>query len=188
VARRADAADHLVWMDLEMTGLDVEREVIVEVATLITDANLDLIAEGPDIVIQAPESALENMVPIVREMHAKSGLTEEIRASTTTLDEAEDRTLAFIREHCPKAGQHPLCGNSIATDRRFLLRYMPRIVEHLSYRMVDVSSVKELCRRWYPKAYVERPRKGEGHRALADIRESIEELRYYRRTVFVPEA
>lgn len=187
MARRVDPADHLVWMDLEMTGLDVEREVIVEVATLITDAQLEPVAEGPDIVIGAPEELLAGMVPVVREMHAKSGLTEEIRASTVTLEEAQAQTLAFIKEHCPKPRAHPLCGNSIATDKRFLLRYMTDIIDHLSYRMVDVSSIKELCRRWYPKAYMGRPRKGEGHRALADIRESVAELRYYRTAVFVSE-
>lgn len=187
MARRVDPADHLVWMDLEMTGLDVEREVIVEVATLITDAQLEPIAEGPDIVIGAPEELIAGMAPVVRDMHAKSGLTEEIRNSTVTVAEAEEQTLAFIKEHCPKKGAHPLCGNSIATDRRFLIAHMPRIVGHLSYRMVDVSSIKELCRRWYPKAYMGRPRKGEGHRAMADIRESLAELRYYRKVLFVSE-
>jgi oligoribonuclease len=178
----------LVWMDLEMTGLDPSNCVIVEIATIVTESSLEIVAEGPDLVLTATEAELDAMVPIVREMHAKSGLTERIRASEVTLEEAEEKTLAFVRKHCPKKGVHPLCGNSIGTDRRFVATYMPRLDAHLSYRSIDVSSIKELAKRWYPKSYEARPEKKKGHRALADIRESIDELRYWRRTVFAKEA
>ena len=180
------AAQRLVWIDLEMTGLDPDTCVIVEIATIVTDAELNIVAEGPELVIHATDEQLDAMVPIVQEMHRKSGLTPAIRESALTVAEAEEQTLAFIREHCPKKGSHPVCGNSIGTDRRFLARHMPRIEEHLSYRSIDVSTIKELARRWYPDQYVSRPRKAEGHRALADIRESIEELRYWRGAVFLP--
>ena len=186
MARKSPKSERLVWLDLEMTGLDPERCVIVEIATIVTDGELEIIAEGPDLVIHATDEQLEQMVPIVQEMHTRSGLLPEIRASTMTVADAEEQTLAFIREHCSKKGQHPLCGNSIGTDRRFLVRYMQRIENHLSYRSVDVSTIKELAKRWYPALYRERPRKAEGHRALADIRESIAELRHWRSTVFLP--
>lgn len=181
-------AHRLVWIDLEMTGLDAETCVIVEIATIVTDGDLNIIAEGPELVLHATDEQLAAMVPVVQEMHTRSGLLPEIQASTLTVAEAEEQTLAFIREHCSKKGAHPLCGNSIGTDRRFLLRYMPSIENHLSYRSVDVSTIKELARRWYPDLYQSRPRKGEGHRALADIRESIVELRHWRAAVFIPPA
>ena len=180
MARRPRKGHRLVWLDLEMTGLDPANCVIVEIATIVTESNLDLVAEGPDLVLTATEEELSGMVPIVRDMHAKSGLTERIRASQVTLAEAEEETLAFVRRHCPKKGVHPLCGNSIGTDRRFVATYMPKLDAHLSYRSIDVSSIKELAKRWHPKQYDLRPSKKKGHRALADIRESIEELAYYR--------
>jgi oligoribonuclease len=176
----------LVWMDLEMTGLDPATDVIVEVATLVTDDELGIIAEGPDLVIHQPEEALESMDPIVVEMHTKSGLLEAIRASPISLVDAGAATLEFIRTHAPEPRSVPLCGNSIGTDRRFLARYLPEIEAHLHYRSIDVSSVKELVRRWYPKIAQGRPQKVGQHRALDDIRESIDELRYYRDRVFVP--
>lgn len=184
MTRKSPRSHRLVWLDLEMTGLDPESCVIVEIATIVTDAELNVIAEGPDLVVHASEAQLAAMVPVVREMHTRSGLLGDIRASQLTVADAEVQTLAFVREHCPKKAQHPLCGNSIGTDRRFLARHMPRIENHLSYRSVDVSTIKELARRWYPELYKNRPRKAEGHRALADIRESIAELRYWRAAVF----
>jgi oligoribonuclease len=176
----------LVWMDLEMTGLDPAKCVVLEIATIVTESDLTVVAEGPDLVVHASEEELAGMAPVVREMHAKSGLTERVRKSRTALADAESQTLAFVKKHCRQKGIHPLCGNSIGTDRRFVAVYMPRIDRHLSYRMIDVSSVKELAKRWYPKEYDARPEKKKGHRALADIRESIEELRHWRRTVFKP--
>lgn len=176
--------DRLVWLDLEMTGLDPDKNVIVEIATLITEADLTLVAEGPDLVLHATEDDLAAMIPLVQEMHAKSGLTEQIRASTITVADAEQQTLAFIREHCPTPRVHPLCGNTIGTDRRFLAKHMNELEEFLSYRSVDVSSIKELARRWYPRAYAARPAKAECHRALDDIRESVAELAYWRGKVF----
>jgi oligoribonuclease len=176
----------LVWMDLEMTGLDPDRHVIVEIATLITDDDLQLVAEGPDLVVHQPPEALEGMEQVVVDMHTASGLLTAIAASTTTLHEAGAQTLAFIREHVPAARTVPLCGNSIGTDRRFLARHLPEIEDHLHYRSVDVSTIKELARRWYPATLQAQPSKGASHRALDDIRESIEELRYYRRHLFVP--
>lgn len=177
----------LVWMDLEMTGLDPARNVIVEIATIVTDDELNIVAEGPDLVVHQPEAALELMEPIVVEMHTKSGLLDAIRASTTTLADAGARTLAFIGDHVPTPGTVPLCGNSIGTDRRFLAAYLPEIEDYLHYRSVDVSSVKELARRWYPDFNRGRPHKHGSHRALDDIRESIEELRFYRERFFVRE-
>jgi oligoribonuclease len=172
-------------MDLEMTGLDPSVHVIVEIATLITDDDLNIVAEGPDLVVHCTEEDLALMDKVVVEMHTRSGLTDAIRASTLTLGEAGEQTLAFLREHTT-AGTVPLCGNSIGTDRRFLATYLPDIEQWLHYRSVDVSSIKELVRRWYPAVRSARPRKQGAHRALDDIRESIEELRYYRSTVFVP--
>jgi oligoribonuclease len=174
----------LVWMDLEMTGLDHTSDVIVEIATLITDDELEIIAEGPDLVVHQPEDALDRMVPVVVDMHTRSGLIDQIRASTTTLEQAGAETLAFIREHCPVERTVPLCGNSIGTDRRFLAAYLPEIENYLHYRSVDVSSIKELVRRWYPEALGARGWKQGSHRALDDIRESIDELRSYRELVF----
>ncbi|TDC41890.1 oligoribonuclease [Micromonospora sp. KC213] len=179
-------ADQLVWIDCEMTGLDLGRDALIEVAALVTDADLKVLGEGIDVVIHADEAALEAMPEIVRTMHGKSGLTEEVRRSTVTLAEAEDMVLAYVTQHVKDPRSAPLCGNSIATDRGFLARDMPRLDAHLHYRMIDVSSIKELCRRWYPRVYFGQPQKGLAHRALADIRESIRELEYYRRTIFVP--
>lgn len=176
----------LAWMDLEMTGLDPSRHVIVEIATIITDDELEIVAEGPDLVVHQPEEALALMDEVVVDMHTRSGLLEAIRSSTTTLEEAGAQTLAFLKEHVPEARTVPLCGNSIGTDRRFLATYLNDIEEHLHYRSVDVSTLKELARRWYPGALSSLPRKATSHRALDDIRESIEELRHYRRTVFAP--
>ncbi|MEV4726603.1 oligoribonuclease [Micromonospora humida] len=179
-------ADLLVWIDCEMTGLDLGSDKLIEVAALVTDPDLNVLGEGVDVVIHADEAALEAMPEIVRTMHAKSGLTEEVRRSTVTLAEAEDLVLEYVTSHVKDPRTAPLCGNSIATDRGFIARDMTRLDAHLHYRMIDVSSIKELCRRWYPRVYFGQPRKGLAHRALADIRESIRELEYYRRTLFVP--
>ncbi|MFM7081906.1 MAG: oligoribonuclease [Actinomycetota bacterium] len=176
----------LVWMDLEMTGLDPNVDVIVEIASLITDDNLNVVAEGPDLVIHQPDSVLAAMEPVVVTMHTESGLLTAIRESRTTLAEAGAATLAFIKQHVPEPRSVPLCGNSIGTDRRFLARYLPEIENHLHYRSVDVSSVKELAKRWYPAASVSRPPKTGAHRALNDIRESVKELAFYRQSFFVP--
>jgi oligoribonuclease len=173
-------------MDLEMTGLDPSRHVIVEIATLITDDDLNVIAEGPDLVIHTSPEDLAHMDEVVVGMHTRSGLLTAIQASTVTLEEARAETLAFIKLHIPEANTVPLCGNSIGTDRRFLAAAMLEIDEYLSYRSVDVSTIKELARRWYPDAVKKAPRKAGGHRALDDIRESIAELAYYRTSVFVP--
>lgn len=175
----------LIWMDLEMTGLDVERHVIVEIATLVTDDELNIIAEGPDLVIAHPEAALAEMDDFVTNMHTTSGLLELMRTSTITNDEAMRQTLEFIKVHSPEPGKIPLCGNSIRTDRAFLARHMPEIEEWLHYRCVDVSTIKELVRRWNPGLEHARP-KGEGttHRAMDDIRDSVAELRFYRERVF----
>jgi len=178
--------DRLVWADCEMTGLDLRRDALIEIAVLVTDSELRVLDEGVDIVITAPDELLDGMQPVVREMHAHSGLTEAVRASTTTVAEAEQQVLDYLRKHVPEARTVPLCGNSIATDRAFLARDMPELDAFLHYRMVDVSSIKELCRRWYPRVYFSQPQKGLAHRALADVKESIRELRYYRSTVFVP--
>ncbi|MEO6651440.1 MAG: oligoribonuclease [Ilumatobacteraceae bacterium] len=174
----------LVWMDLEMTGLDHTKDVIVEIATLVTDDELNVVAEGPDLVVHQPDEVLAEMDPFVVDMHTRSGLLEQIKASTITLDEAGAMTLAFIREHAPVARTVPLCGNSIGTDRRFLAAYLPAIEEHLHYRSVDVSSLKELVRRWHPDVLTQRGWKQGSHRALDDIRESVSELQLYRTLVF----
>ena len=179
-------ADLLVWIDCEMTGLDLGKDKLIEVAALITDPELNVLGDGVDLVIHADDAALESMPDVVREMHAKSGLTEEVRRSVVTMAEAEEAVLAYVKEHVPNPRTAPLCGNSIATDRGFLARDMPALDSHLHYRMIDVSSIKELTRRWYPRVYFGQPAKGLSHRALADIKESIRELEYYRRTVFVP--
>jgi oligoribonuclease len=176
----------LAWMDLEMTGLDPATDLIVEIATLITDDELNLVAEGPDLVIHVDDAALAAMGPVVTKMHRASGLTERIRASTVTLDDAGRQTLEFLRAHIPEARTVPLCGNSIGTDRRFLARYLPEIEDFLHYRSVDVSTLKELARRWYPEVIAASPRKATTHRALDDIRESVDELRFYREHVFLP--
>ena len=173
-------------MDLEMTGLEPETDVIVEIATLITDDDLNIIAEGPDLVIHQSDEVLARMNQVVVDMHTKSGLLEAIKSSTVTLEEAGAATLEFIRQHIPEARTIPLCGNSIGTDRRFLAKYLPEIENYLHYRSVDVSTIKELARRWYPKLGSDRPNKGGTHRALDDIRASVNELVFYRERVFTP--
>jgi oligoribonuclease len=179
--------DRLVWIDCEMTGLDLTSDVLLEIAALVTDSELNILDEGVDIVVHATDEQLAGMIDFVRDMHATSGLTDAVRAATTTVAEAEAEVLAYIKKHVPEMRKAPLCGNSIATDRGFLALQMPELEQWLHYRMVDVSSIKELARRWYPRAYFASPDKNGGHRALADIRESIEELRYYREVVFVPQ-
>ena len=174
----------LAWIDLEMTGLDIGRDVILEVATIITDDDLRVVAEGPDLVIHQPASALEGMVPIVRSMHERSGLTEAVRASEISLRDAAATTLGFLKEHIAEPGTVPLCGNSIGTDRRFLAAQMPEVETFLHYRSVDVSTLKELTRRWHPDVLSRAPKKTSSHRALDDIRESIAELRFYRENLF----
>jgi len=169
-----------------MTGLDLRRDALIEVAALVTDPDLNILGDGVDVVIHAPDEILDGMVQYVRDMHAKSGLTDEVRASTVTMTEAEDMIMDYITSFVPAPRSAPLCGNSIATDRGFLARDMKRLDDHLHYRMIDVSSIKELCRLWYPRTYYGQPAKGLAHRALADIKESIRELDYYRNTVFVP--
>jgi len=176
--------DRLVWIDLEMTGLEPKRHVIVEIAAIITDADLNIIGKGLDIVVQATEEELAEMDDFVTNMHNSSGLTEEIKAASTTLAEAETAVLELIEKHCDPEHPAPLAGNSIATDRAFIREYMPGLDEALHYRMIDVSTIKELARRWHPRAYFNQPDKGLAHRALADIVESIRELDYYRRSVF----
>jgi oligoribonuclease len=171
-------------MDLEMTGLDPARHVIVEIATLVTDDDLNIIAEGPDIVVHQEPEALSQMNDFVRQMHERSGLLERITNSTTSLTQAGQATLDFIKTQATDPNTVPLAGNSIGTDRRFLAAYLPEIEQYLHYRSVDVSTVKELCRRWYPDAYTGAPQKDSAHRALDDIRESIDELRYYRSAIF----
>ncbi|WP_281892794.1 oligoribonuclease [Phytohabitans aurantiacus] len=179
-------ADLLVWIDCEMTGLDLGKDALIEVAALVTDPDLNVLGDGVDVVIHADDAALDGMPDVVREMHQKSGLTEEVRRSTVSLAEAEDMVMEYVTAWVPDPRSAPLCGNSIATDRGFVSRDMPRLDAHLHYRMIDVSSIKELCRRWYPRVYFGQPTKGLAHRALADIRESVRELEYYRRTIFVP--
>jgi len=178
--------DELVWIDCEMTGLDLGSDRLIEIAALVTDADLNVLGEGIDVVIHADDAALNGMVDVVAKMHRSSGLTEEVRASTIDMAEAEAMVMDYIRSHVPQAKTAPLAGNSIATDRGFLARDMPTLDNYLHYRMIDVSSIKELCRRWYPKIYYGQPEKGLAHRALADIEESIRELKYYRRIAFVP--
>ena len=177
--------DELVWIDCEMTGLDLRSDRLIEIAALVTDADLNVLGEGVDVVIHADDDALNGMVDVVARMHSRSGLTEEVRASTIDLATAEETVMDYIREHVKSPKTAPLAGNSIATDRGFITRDMPLLDDYLHYRMIDVSSIKELCRRWYPKIYYGQPEKGLAHRALADIRESINELKYYRRTAFV---
>lgn len=179
--------DRLVWIDCEMTGLDLGNDALVEIAALVTDAELNILGDGVDIVIHANDEVLSGMPEVVRQMHQRSGLTDEVRHSTVTLAEAEQQVLDYLRRYVPDGRSAPLAGNSIATDRGFIARDMPTLDSHLHYRMVDVSSIKELCRRWFPRIYYAQPEKGLAHRALADVRESIMELAYYRRTAFVPQ-
>lgn len=178
-------SDRLVWIDCEMTGLDLGADALIEVAALVTDFELNVLGEGVDVIIKPSQESLDQMVEFVRSMHEKSGLLDEL-ASGTTLAEAEEQVLAYIKEHCADGSRPPLAGNTVATDRSFLARDMPGLESFLHYRIVDVSSIKELSRRWYPRAYFAAPTKRGNHRALADIQESIEELRYYREAVFVP--
>ncbi|WQQ21219.1 oligoribonuclease [Nocardioides renjunii] len=179
-------SDRLVWIDCEMTGLDLGADALIEVAALVTDFELNVLGEGLDVIIKPTAEALDQMVEFVRSMHEKSGLLDEL-AGGTTLADAEEQVLAYIKEHCPDGSRPPLAGNTVATDRAFLARDMPALESFLHYRIVDVSSIKELSRRWYPRAYFAAPTKRGNHRALADIQESIEELRYYREAVFVPQ-
>ena len=178
--------DRLVWIDCEMTGLDIERDALIEIACLVTDAQLNLLDEGIDLIIKPPAEALEQMDPFVRDMHTTSGLITEFDAGVT-LQQAEHIVLDYIRTFVPEPRKAPLGGNTVATDRGFLARDMPDLEAYLHYRIIDVSSIKELSRRWYPRVYFNAPKKSGGHRALADIRESIAELRYYRQAVFVPQ-
>lgn len=178
----------LAWIDLEMTGLDAERDVILEIAALVTDDDLTIVAEGPDLVVHQPAASLAGMEKIVVKMHDDSGLTKAVESSTVSLEEAGAAVLEFLRQHLPEAGTVPLCGNSIATDRKFLARHLPELDAYFHYRSIDVSTVKELCRRWYPEAYAAAPDKAGHHRALDDIRESVAELAYYRSTIFRPPA
>jgi oligoribonuclease len=177
--------DRLVWIDCEMTGLNITSDALVEIACVVTDGDLAELDGGVDVVIKPPAESLDQMPELVRQMHTSSGLLDEL-ASGITLAEAQDQVLGYIRRHVAEPRKAPLCGNSIATDRAFIARDLPKLDDYLHYRMIDVSSVKELARRWYPRAYFASPAKIGGHRALADIRESIAELRYYREAVFVP--
>ncbi len=185
VRRVRGVSERLVWIDCEMTGLDLGADALIEVAALVTDFDLNVLGDGVDIVIRPPEEALAQMGDFVRSMHEKSGLLPELMAGVT-LAEAQERVLAYIREHCADGSRPPLAGNTVGTDRAFLARDLPELESFLHYRIVDVSSIKELARRWFPKAYYSAPAKRGNHRALADIQESIEELRYYREAVFLP--
>ena len=178
--------DRLVWIDCEMTGLDLTRDALIEIACLVTEGELNILDDGVDVIIKPPPEAVDQMSDVVREMHTKSGLLAGLGLGVT-LDEAQDIVLSYIQQHVSEPRRAPLCGNSIATDRSFIARDMPQLDAYLHYRMVDVSSIKELARRWYPRVYFASPAKRGGHRALADIRESVQELRYYRETIFVPE-
>jgi oligoribonuclease len=177
--------DRLVWIDCEMTGLDLEKDALIEVAALVTDFELNVLGDGIDLVVRPPQEALDQMDDFVLNMHTVSGLLD-LLPHGITLEDAEQQVLAYIREFCPEGSRPPLAGNTVATDRAFLARDMPDLESFLHYRIVDVSSIKELSRRWYPRAYYNAPAKSGNHRALADIQESIEELRYYRSAVFVP--
>jgi oligoribonuclease len=178
--------ERLVWIDCEMTGLDIERDALIEIACLVTDGELNILDQGVDVIIKPPPESLDQMSDVVRTMHTTSGLLEEL-SEGVTVDEAQEAVLGYVRQHIKEPRKVPLCGNSIATDRWFIARDMPELDNYLHYRMVDVSSIKELARRWYPRVYFASPAKQGGHRALADITESVQELRYYREAVFVPE-
>jgi oligoribonuclease len=180
----AERNDRIVWIDCEMTGLSLEHDALVEVAALVTDSDLNVLGDGIDVVIKPPAATLEQMVDVVRDMHTGSGLLEELDAGIT-LEDAEAQVLGYVREHVPAARKAPLAGNTVYVDRGFIARDMHELDEHLHYRLIDVSSIKELARRWYPRIYFNSPTKSGGHRALADIRESIEELKYYRAALFV---
>ncbi|WP_414695901.1 oligoribonuclease [Oryzihumus sp.] len=176
--------DRIVWIDCEMTGLSLEHDALIEVAALVTDFELNQLGDGVDLVIKPPAAALEQMDDFVRDMHTTSGLLEQLDRGIS-LEDAQNQVLAYVREWVPEPRKAPLGGNTVGTDRNFLARDMPDLEAHLHYRIIDVSSIKELSRRWYPRVYFNSPRKSGGHRALADIRESIAELRYYREAVFV---
>lgn len=178
--------DRIIWIDCEMTGLDLDNDVLVEIAAIVTNSELKVLGDGINVVIKPEQSALDQMGDFVREMHTTSGLFE-VLDSGVPVAEAEQQVLQYLRKWVPDAGKAPLAGNSVGTDKAFLDRHMPELVEHLHYRIVDVSSLKELARRWYPRVYFQAPQKGGGHRALADILESIDELRYYRAAMLVPE-
>jgi oligoribonuclease len=178
--------DRIVWIDCEMTGLDLGKDALVEVAALVTDSQLNVLGEGVDVVIRPPDGVVDTMVDVVRTMHTTSGLLSELD-NGITLQEAQKLVLDYIKTYVPDPRKAPLAGNSVGTDRAFLVRDMPELEAHLHYRIVDVSSIKELARRWYPRVYFASPAKNGGHRALADIRESIEELKYYREVLFVPQ-
>jgi oligoribonuclease len=182
----ASSADRIVWIDCEMTGLDLAADALVEVAALVTDSELNILGDGVDVVIRPPQEAVTQMRDVVREMHTASGLLTELDGGVT-MAEAEQLVLDYVRRYVPEPAKAPLAGNSVATDRGFLARDMPQLESYLHYRIIDVSSIKELSRRWYPRAYFAAPEKAGGHRALADIQESIRELRYYREVVFVPQ-
>ncbi len=178
--------DELVWIDCEMTGLNLRSDRLIEIAALVTDGELNILGDGVDVVIHVEDAALASMIDVVADMHTRSGLIDEVKSSTVDLATAETMVLAYIREHVKQPKTAPLAGNSIATDRAFIARDMPALDSFLHYRMIDVSTIKELCRRWYPRIYYGQPTKGLAHRALADIHESIRELKFYRRTAFVP--
>jgi oligoribonuclease len=178
--------DRLVWIDCEMTGLDIRRDALIEISCLVTDAELNTLDAGIDVIIKPPAEALDQMSDVVREMHIKSGLLADL-GTGVTVAEAQETVLGYVKQHVAEPRRVPLCGNSIATDRWFIARDMPELDVYLHYRMIDVSSIKELSRRWYPRVYFASPAKHGGHRALADIKDSVQELRYYRQTVFVPE-
>ena len=181
----ASEAPNLIWVDCEMTGLDITKDVLVEIAVLVTDSQLNILGEGVDLVIHAPQEALDGMGDFVREMHTTSGLITEIPAGVS-LGAAEKKILEYLNKYAPGAGKSPIAGNSVSVDRTFIARFLPEVNNYLHYRTVDVSSVKELARRWYPKVYFAAPKKTGNHRALGDIRDSIEELEYYRKTIFIP--
>jgi oligoribonuclease len=178
--------DRIVWIDCEMTGLDLRADALIEVAALVTDSQLTVLGEGVDVVIRPPDGVLEHMEDVVRNMHTSSGLLDELDAGIT-LEAAQTAVMEYVRQYVPEPRKAPLAGNSVGTDRGFLARDMPELESHLHYRIVDVSSIKELARRWYPRIYFASPSKSGGHRALADIQESIEELKYYREVLFVPQ-
>ncbi|WPF81171.1 oligoribonuclease [Sanguibacter sp. 4.1] len=186
MARTQSKNDRIVWIDCEMTGLDLGADALVEVAAVVTDSELNVLGDGIDVIVRPPDEALEQMNDFVRDMHTSSGLIDEL-AGGTTLADAEAQVLDYLRGFVPEPGKAPLAGNSVGTDKMFLDRDMQDLVAHLHYRIIDVSSIKELARRWYPRVYFASPTKNGGHRALADILESIDELRYYRSALFVPQ-
>ncbi|KAK3602514.1 hypothetical protein CHS0354_029329 [Potamilus streckersoni] len=181
-----DMKDRIIWVDLEMSGLDIDKEHILEMACLVTDKDLNIIAEAPDLIIHQPKEVIDNMGEWCQEHHGQSGLTEAVRKSKISLQEAERQMLEFVKHHT-LPGKSPLAGNSVSVDRHFLMKHMPSFTQHLHYRIVDVSTIKELCTRWYPEEFKKAPKKKKSHRALDDIKESIEELKYYRKTVFKEE-